>query len=657
MVAITAVIVLVSAVIVGDSVREETAQALDSQMKRHLKQASAEIAAATSKRFEIIQSSMLNPTAFALRDSIVADLPLQSGGTGYPGVDSPSDIRMQDMAGQSTSCTDKFKCNPVDSSRSTWYYSSASSYTAPLPTTADEAIVAKSKRLDPFLVALYPKHSSVKLVYAGLKLTQPTSHAVFRSYPASDDTTVSNLYSCFAPPAPAPPPTSVCPYQGATCPAPPPSQPPPPSSASCYNGLSVPDGAQCIACYNPAVRGWYRQAYCTHEVCTPQERAGLPTPVCGPTGKRYGGDFPVCNRDTHGMGDAVLTTPYQGAGTEGWNEGWMITMAKSVYASDSSTAAFLGVVGLDVVLGDIQKSIVSFDMLSGAGFAMLVTSIDGTIIGAPSKIYTTESGGVTRICSVIPSLCPSGGTWTLTTCAQISGQGVQQFTHGGKTYVWHGGCVFAARAGLLTHAVIVAVPTDEIRAPVANVMDKWDDTNAISLVLVIVLSAVTLAALSLCLFMVSEDIAAPIKLTAQAAKQITDAQYNNTDTAETGQDFAHVHQTLQKASKDRHSGKDEISDLVLEFTKMVKGLGDADKKGGGTETTADYPPNPVLQIPLPVNAPVGNSLASAPSTLEAVSYDSSRTTAHAARHSRVSATHEGTPVIQAVACPDPKYEP
>ena len=60
-------------------------------------------------------------------------------------------------------------------------------------------------------------------------------------------------------------------------------------------------------------------------------------------------------------------------------------------------------------------------------------------------------------------------------------------------------------------------------------MDKWDDTNAISLVLVIVLSAgerptpvhlkhvdltgvglvctVTLAALSLCLFMVSEDIA------------------------------------------------------------------------------------------------------------------------------------------------------
>jgi hypothetical protein len=41
---------------------------------------------------------------------------------------------------------------------------------------------------------------------------------------------------------------------------------------------------------------------------------------------------------------------------------------------------------------------------------------------------------------------------------------------------------------------------------------------------------------------------------------------------------------------------------VLEFTKMVKGLGDADKKGGGTETTADYPPNPVLQIPLPVRS-------------------------------------------------------
>jgi len=75
--------VLVTASIVATNVTDETAAALDAQIKRHLDGASYEIAAATTKRFKVVEASLIDPLAYALRDAVAADRPLVAGGTGY----------------------------------------------------------------------------------------------------------------------------------------------------------------------------------------------------------------------------------------------------------------------------------------------------------------------------------------------------------------------------------------------------------------------------------------------------------------------------------------------------------------------------------------------------------------------------------------------
>lgn len=581
MVAITCVVVVVAAVVVGDTVREETTAALDSQMERHLIQASAEIAAATSKRFEVIQLSLLNPAAFAFRDALKG-VRLEDGSTGYPIPPRPGDIRTQDMIHQPRTCTDRFKCTGVDSSRSSWYFSNESAYWADL-SPPDMQTVSATQAVDSWLEPLYAKHISAQSVYLGIGLSAAANgRAAFRSFPAQAQTSRPNLFSCFESSATDP---SPCQYPGSTC--------SPPTSVS---------ASQQITCYNPAQREWYRQAFCTHEICTAQQRSGLPVPQCAQSPK-YGGAFPVCHLDTYGMGDAVLTAPYQDAG----DRSWMVTLAKAVYGGPPAND-FLGVVGIDLLLGEIQSSIISFDILQGAGFAMLVTSRDGTIVAAPTRIHTQDpsSTATVSICSVIPSLCAAGGVWTLSTCAAIKGNGVQEFEHGGKTYVWHGGCVEAARAGLLTHAIIVAVPREDIRAPVANVMDEWSNTNTLNLAVVITLSVATLLTLGTCLFCVSRDITRPIEMMSTAAKQITEAQYDAPGGEQQSADLRSIQDSLQALQSERGTTPDEITDLVDEFAKMVQGLGDADatghsgQNGDGGEAAAaassfeDYPENPVV---------------------------------------------------------------
>ena len=61
-----------------------TTNALDAQIKRHLLSASSEIPAATTKRFKVVEASLLDPVAYALRDGMANDMPLSNGGRGYP---------------------------------------------------------------------------------------------------------------------------------------------------------------------------------------------------------------------------------------------------------------------------------------------------------------------------------------------------------------------------------------------------------------------------------------------------------------------------------------------------------------------------------------------------------------------------------------------
>ena len=75
--------VLITASIIGNNVKDKTANTLDAQISRHLDSASYEISAATQKRFKVVQDTLVSPVAYALRDA-VENFALVSGATGYP---------------------------------------------------------------------------------------------------------------------------------------------------------------------------------------------------------------------------------------------------------------------------------------------------------------------------------------------------------------------------------------------------------------------------------------------------------------------------------------------------------------------------------------------------------------------------------------------
>ena len=118
-----------------------------------------------------------------------------------------------------------------------------------------------------------------------------------------------------------------------------------------------------------------------------------------------------CTGSVGCMGKAILSSPYQDAGSGDW----MVTMAKAVYSEDSvGTAGFIGVIGIDMLLSAIRESIIDFQMLE-TGFAMLVDVRDKKIVAAPESIYHPcgetqaigDDGCVAPkdICQLMPGVC------------------------------------------------------------------------------------------------------------------------------------------------------------------------------------------------------------------------------------------------------------
>ena len=453
-----------------------TTNALDAQIKRHLLSASSEISAATTKRFKVVEASLLDPVAYALRDGMANDMPLSNGGRGYPlgypenldswdfppppapnvvtpgqaghpgrnlgdycGVTAPTvgtytETRctcVNDNApcdtsapgydptvgcGRCSACTKTqgngncvLVSNAVDMTRTSIWYAQdgspnvdcsgtatdtsktcdtdpATDGTASCPvgctgavSDATQEAIERSAAIDHWLPALYERHTAVQTVYVGLRPCNPANMEceanqpgpctgavtcsdwsletpAFRQYPGHNKADeVGSKFGCSDPKLVTNEGVAWTSYQS--------------------NGY----------CYDAAVRGWYRSALSKgQESCT------------GGRG---------C------MGKAILSSPYQDAGSGDW----MVTMAKAVYSEDSvGTAGFIGVIGIDMLLSAIRESIIDFQMLE-TGFAMLVDVRDKTIVAAPESIYHPcgetqaigDDGCVAPkdICQLMPGVC------------------------------------------------------------------------------------------------------------------------------------------------------------------------------------------------------------------------------------------------------------
>ncbi len=578
--------VLITASIIGNNVKDKTADALDAQISRHLDSASYEISAATQKRFKVVQDALVSPVAYALRDA-VEKVTLASGATGYPldvpptvldwnfNVESPSIITPNDQtsfpgrglsdlclpvgaAGTECSCVPGFvpdscrscllmagtgECELVpsrlDTTTSAVYYSAGTAYSqanreTERPTAAnppslsahDTQLIEATAAIDHWLVPLYERHTAIQQVYVGLELRDHDT-AAFRHFPGKDATTeTGSLFGC--------------------------------------NRIG-----SVGFCYDASARGWYNTAR---------------------TAGRESNQGDVSTEQ--GLGKTIVTDPYQDAGSGDW----MISIARAVYKRNSNE--LIGVVGVDMLLSTIRESILDWQMLQ-TGFAMLVDARHKTIVAAPAHIYNPGPNDPTKdICELMPAVCSS---LTISTCGGGSTSSdddedtsFSEFEHDGTTFVFKSGCVQAEQPGVLTHAVLLMVQKEEIRGPIAAVNEKWAETASFTLLLVSLLSAATLILITAALVQLGTSITTPIVIMSDVAKHITE----------------HVFDDDEGGSQDRDSGlqklqnttpkPDEIGDLLKEFTKMVSGISNDSERAKAEQKAAleadpksKYPPNPL----------------------------------------------------------------
>lgn len=580
--------VLITASMIGNNVKNKTAEALDAQIARHLSSASYEISAATQKRFKVVDNALVTPVAYALRDAVEADRPLASGDAGYP-LDVPPTVLDWNFADETPS-----EVTPDD--RATFPGRGLGDLC--LPVGSDQSVGTECECI---------ADVSVPDKCSGCELTRTAGNGECAYVPARLDTTSSAVYYSAG---------TTTSQENRNTPKPTADDPPTLSihdqdliSATAavdhwlaplyerhtaiqqvYIGLELRDhqtaafrhfpGKDATTeegsffacnqlgmvgfCYDASARGWYNTA---RQAVRTQERRGR----------------------GQGLGRTILTDPYQDAGSGDW----MISIAKAVYKTNSNE--LIGVVGCDMLLSTIRESVLDFQMLD-TGFAMLVDARHGTIVAAPERIYNPGPNDATqKICELMPAVCQTGPLASGGECydeAPSEDIAFDEFEHDGTTYVFKGGCVEAEQAGTLTHVVLVLVPKSEIRQPIDAVNARWEETSSVTILLVSTLSAVTLIFITGALVQLGTDITKPIVLMSDVAKQITEHVFDEDEGVDEKRN--ELHNTVPQP--------DEVGDLLKEFKNMVTGIANDSKKKDNDATTADpkskYPPNP-CEVPIP----------------------------------------------------------
>ncbi|CAM9234662.1 unnamed protein product [Ectocarpus sp. 13 AM-2016] len=375
--------------------------------------------------------------------------------------------------------------------------------------------------------------------------------------------------------------------------------------------------------------------------CEYVEEDGSIAPCFDPTVRPwYQGAEDVAVDSGTSLGAAIISDPYKDA----IDDEWLLSLARAVYSdSDSTRGNLLGVVGMDVRLEQVQKSVESIDFLN-TGYSILVTA-DGIVLAAGvwDRDGTEEAP---TVCALGNGICSgSDGDEWVDLLAEIENGGIKSFTSrstaGVEAEEWilvaapvEGNFATATSggAGTVTHYILSAVPRNEIFEPVVGMAELIKDSTVQIIVTTAIVACFTLVAVALSVYFLAGSITRPIVEMTSAARSIaadgakTDVFGSVTATWGARRDSARDSaggcgtdiSTPGRFTVNRTAcldyllcrGDDEISTLGREFSLMITGLG---RRGSAAEATglmdkrAGYPKNPYAATIVKRPPPTGPS--------------------------------------------------
>ena len=338
-------------------------------------------------------------------------------------------------------------------------------------------------------------------------------------------------------------------------------------------------------CYDPTARPWY-------------EDAVSPDIRISPTTQ---------------LGDVALSKPYITASGVG---SWLVTLARAVYGNTESTfGQRLGVVGVDVALGELQTSIEGINFLK-TGYSLLATADNGTILAAPDEIWNREKENeTTTVCELEEGICGTSG-WS----------DLLKMTEDGKTHKMmttsidgskNQDVIFIAKpvnvafdveTGKATdiHYIVSVVPVDEIFEPVGDMEHRIQKSTRYIIITTGLVAVATLVAVGIAVYVLAGNITRPIAKMADTARSIARdgpnticfggvvANWGGGENSSASANGSH-----KRASVTDYllcKGTDELDTLRREFGLMITGLGKRGKaaKSIGLEDDVAYAANPFV---------------------------------------------------------------
>ncbi|CAB1098859.1 unnamed protein product [Ectocarpus sp. CCAP 1310/34] len=301
------------------------------------------------------------------------------------------------------------------------------------------------------------------------------------------------------------------------------------------------------------------------------------------------------------LAPAIITDPFKGS----IDDDWLVALARAVYS-------LLGVVGMDVRLGQLQESVEAINFLD-TGYSILATADEGVVLAAAEWDEDASQEALT-VCDLRIGISSGrdGDGWTDLKADTENGE-VKSFTSSPPTASTEWILVAApvegtfdtaisGGAGTVAHYILSAVPRNEIFEPVVGMMGLiWDSTiqefhvHLLSLfsslhVQIIIPTAIvaccTLVAVALAVYFLAGSITRPIVKMTKAARSTTADGAEHDVFGSVAADRGIKKDSVRGAGGARFldyllcRGDDEISTLGREFQLMITGLG---KRGSAAE--------------------------------------------------------------------------
>ena len=240
---------------------------------------------------------------------------------------------------------------------------------------------------------------------------------------------------------------------------------------------------------------------------------------------------------------------------------YLVSYAKSIY--DRQTGELIGCVSVDIETSTMSEVTDNIELGKSGLAHLLEWSASGTVVASPewtdktSKLSATDLQGI------------NAATWEKMLASDSNGIDLDkqfEITRSGKPF-------YATRAPIPLDAevpefmLVLIISEGEIQDPLADMKDKIDTTVGETIGVTAIITAVVMVISVLSTLLIAQRITAPLQYLTTTANKIIDNAAG---------DLAEGVDADQGA---QFGNDDEIGELVVEFNKMISGLG---SKGGAS---------------------------------------------------------------------------